>query len=436
MRKKIEKYLGWCVRKTLERDKPKVLVIAGSVGKTSARYALSLAMSHSKNDSEMFRASQKNYNNELGVPLSVFACDMPGRSVLKWLKLTYSATSHALGWRRLDFKWLILEIAADHPGDLGYLLDMLKPSMAIMTSMGAEHTEFFGSEEAAIEEERSVLRALPEDGEALLNADDVATWESRSLTKAEVIGYGKSEEATVRIRSLEIVYDFSHPESSGLDVEFEILRNHVKTIRLSGVFGEPHAYAVAAAITVLLSLDHGLEVAMDYIQANYSGMPGRTRLIPGIKRTMLLDDSYNAQPQAMASAIRDLVRFPVTAEGRRIAVLGDMLELGDLTQAEHEKIGKQVAESGVDILVTCGKIGRAIGESASVAGMSADKIYMFDASPEAGLFLQQEIIKPGDAILIKGSQGIRMEKITKELMADPLRASELLVRQSEEWLAR
>ncbi len=435
MQKKLEQYLGWCVKKTVHRDKPRVLVIAGSVGKTSARYALSVAMSR-PNQEETYRASQKNYNNELGVPLSVFACDMPGRSVAKWFKLLYVATAHALGLKRLKVKWLILEIAADHPGDLDYLLGMLKPNVAIMTSMGAEHTEYFGTVEAAIEEERKVLLALSEEGEALLNADDAATWESRHMTKAEVIGFGKSQAAAVRIRNIQTVYDFQNPGAGGLDVEFEVLRNHVKTIRLRGVYGEAHAYAVAASLTFLLSLDQGLEMAMDYIQDNYVGMPGRTRIVPGIKGTVLLDDSYNAQPQAMSSALRDLARFPVSNGGRRIAVLGDMLELGELTEQEHEIVGKLVVETGVDLLVTCGKYGKLIGEAAANAGMPSEKVFMFDASPDAGLFLQQEIIKPGDAILVKGSQSIRMEKITKELMSDPLEAASTLVRQTPDWLAK
>ncbi len=433
MRKQLEKYLGACVKRTLGRDKPRVLAIAGSVGKTSARYALSVAMSR-PNQEETYRSSRKNFNNELGVPLSVFACDMPGKSVAKWLEVLWVATAHAIGLKKIKVKWLILEIAADHPGDLDYLLDMLKPNVAIMTSMGAEHTEYFGTVDAAIDEERKVLLALPEDGEALLNTDDESTWNSRHLTKAEVIGFGKSSSAAVRIKNVQTVYDPQNPESAGLDIEFEILRNHVKTIRLRGVYGEAHAYAVAASLAFLLSLDQGLEAAMDYIQDNYVGMPGRTRIVPGIKGTALLDDSYNAQPQAMASALRDLARFPVTPAGRRIAVLGDMLELGSLTESEHEAVGKMAAETGVDILVTCGKYGKLIGEAAAKAGMPNEKVFMFDASSDAGLFLQQEIIKPGDALLIKGSQGSRMEKITKELMAEPLRAPELLVRQSQEWL--
>jgi len=431
----IERYLGWCVRKAIARDKPAVVAIAGSVGKTSVRNALAFALSGYLPPEE-FRTSQKNYNNELGLPLSVFACGMPGRNPIKWLSLLIQSALHAFGFKRLTMRYLVLEMGADHPGDMEYLTNIAPPHAAIITCLGPEHLEYFGTTEAAIKEERVVLQKLPEDGEAILNADDPETWASRSLTRGEVVGFGKNPEAAVRIIRADIVYDPEHPETSGLDIELEILRNHNRVLRLHGVYGEPHAYAIAAAISFLVAHDYLSEPAIEHLQEEYHGMPGRTRLVHGIKQTILLDDSYNAQPQAMESAVKDLARFPLPAEGRRIAALGDMLELGHATQQEHEKIGLLVAQSGVDILVTCGKLGRVIGEAAVAAGMSQESIHSFETSSEAGLFLQQKIIRQGDVILIKGSQGIRMEKITKELMAAPLRAAELLVRQSEDWLKR
>lgn len=431
----LERYLGWCAHRTISRDKPHVVAIAGSVGKTSLRHALTLAL-EGHLPAEDFRTSRKNFNNELGVPLSVFASDAPGRDPLKWLSLLFTATSYALGMKRLRVRYLILEMGADHPGDIAYLTRMAPPNAAIITCLGAEHTEYFGSVEKAIEEERIVLRVLDREGEAILNADDPETWASRLDTQAEIIGFGKNPESTVRIVSVDVQYDPEHPESAGMELTLEVLRSFKRQMRLTGIFGEPHAYAIAAAISFLVAHDWLSIPAIENLQTNYHGMPGRTRLITGIKRTILLDDTYNAQPQAMVSAIGDLMRFKVPEGGRRIAALGDMLELGELAQDEHRKIGLLVAQSGVDILITCGKLGRVIGEAAAAAGMSQDRIFAFDASPEAGLFLQQSIIRPGDAILVKGSQSARMEKIVKELMAEPLRAEELLVRQSADWLKK
>ncbi|MBD3281760.1 hypothetical protein GF391_03365 [Candidatus Uhrbacteria bacterium] len=434
MKKALEAYLGYCVRNTISRDKPQVIAIGGSVGKTSARHAISLAMSALFKPRE-YRTSLKNYNNELGMPLSVLACGIPNRNIFKWLKVIACSTAYLIGLKRLNMRYLILEMAADHPGDLDYLLRIAPPQIAIMTAMGAEHVEHFGSVESAIEEERRILRALPEDGEAILNTDDAFTWESRDLVKGEVVGFGRGAEAIVRIESMKSVFEADEFDNSGLEVKFKVMGYHDFAIRLKGVFGEPHAYAVAAAFVFCLCMDHDLDSAIAKLEEDYNGMPGRTRLIKGIKSTILLDDTYNAQPQAMKSAINDLARFPVQEGGRRIAVLGDMLELGDLEQREHELVGEKVVEVGVDILLTCGKLGRIIAETAIARGMDESRIKFFDSSDEAGYFLQQEVIRPGDVILAKGSQGARMEKVIKELMAEPMKAKDLLVRQTPEWLS-
>ncbi|MFA6447270.1 MAG: Mur ligase family protein [Patescibacteria group bacterium] len=435
MQRLLERYLGWCAHRTIKRDKPLVVAIAGSVGKTSIRYALTQALS-GRLSPEEFRCSKKNYNNELGVPLSIFDLEMPGKNPFKWIAVMAVAASYAFGVKRLEMRYLVLEMGADHPGDMKYLIKMAPPTIAIISSLGAEHTEYFGSEEKAVEEERLILKALPGTGEAILNTDEDWTWSSRNLAECEVVGFGKSPEAVVRIISADIKYDPAHPADAGLEINLEVLRNHAYSLYLKGVYGEPHAYAIAATLAFMVSMDHLSKPAVQYLQDVYQGVPGRTRIIPGIKNTILLDDSYNAQPQAMRSAIGDLARFPIPARGKRIAALGDMLELGSLTEAEHRNIGRLVAESNIDVLVCCGKLARVMAKEAVSAGMPADCVHQFDTSAQAGLFIQQEILKPNDTVLIKGSQGVRMEKITKELMADPLRASELLVRQSEDWLRK
>lgn len=433
MKKVLEAYLGWCVKKAIKRDKPTVVAIGGSVGKTTTRSVISVVMSALFKPEE-YRTSIKNFNNELGVPISVFAKKMPGKSPVKWLDLLFAGTLHALGVKKLDMRYLVLEMGADHPGDLDYLLRIAPPTIAIITALGAEHTEHFGSAESAIEEERRILRVLPGDGEAVLNTDDVFTWESRSLVKGETVGFGKGAEALVRIESTKAVLNSENFEDSGLEITLKIMGYHTATIKLKGVFGEPYAYAVAGAMAFCLGMDHDLTPALKKLEDEFSGVLGRTRLIKGIKNTVLLDDSYNAQPQAMASAINDLVNFPVPAGGRRIAVLGDMLDLGDLTEHEHEKVGEQIYKANIDILITCGKLARIIAQTAKAKGMDESRIRSFDNSSEAGYFLQQEVIRQNDVLLIKGSQGARMEKVVKELMAEPLRAEQMIVRQTPEWL--
>ena len=168
---------------------------------------------------------------------------------------------------------------------------------------------------------------------------------------------------------------------------------------------------------------------------DYRPPKGRTNLIAGIKNTLLIDDTYNASPPSTLAALDVLHEFPLAGEGRKIAVFGEMLELGSYTEEGHQQVGKRAAEINADMLVTVGEKTRDILRGAASAGLSEDKTFYFDNNHDAGIFVQNKL-KEGDLVLIKGSQGARMEQITKELMAEPLKAGELLVRQSEEWLKK
>jgi UDP-N-acetylmuramoyl-tripeptide--D-alanyl-D-alanine ligase len=163
---------------------------------------------------------------------------------------------------------------------------------------------------------------------------------------------------------------------------------------------------------------------------NLKNPKGRLNLIPGVKGTLIIDDSYNASPQACLNAL-DVLKS-LEAAGGRWAVFGEMLELGSYTSAGHREVGARAAELGIDYLVTVGERAREIARGAKEAGLDEDRIYNFDENSAAGKFIEDRI-KKGDIILIKGSQGARMEKIVKEIMADPLNAEKLLVRQGGEW---
>jgi len=161
----------------------------------------------------------------------------------------------------------------------------------------------------------------------------------------------------------------------------------------------------------------------------YESLPGRFKIIAGVKSSTVIDDTYNASPLAMQEALDTLRSLKAK---RKIAVLGDMLEIGKYTLQAHESIGRLAAKS-VDILITIGLRAKFIAEAAIRAGLPKRSIFNFMSVVEAGVFLRNKIQK-GDLILIKGSQAVRMEKIVKEIMAEPGRASELLVRQSKVWL--
>jgi UDP-N-acetylmuramoyl-tripeptide--D-alanyl-D-alanine ligase len=430
MKDRLFRYLGACAHAAIQREHPRVIAIAGSVGKSSTKEAVAAALGAGEAGTSV-RASAKNYNNELGVPLTVFNRPAPGRSVFVWIALLVRATLFRIGLAKIDASTLVFEFGTDHPGDLDHLISIAPPDAAVLTAIGTEHTEFFGSIEGVAKEERRVIEALPPQGVAILNADDAEVMKAAERTKAVVVTFGEGEGADVRLVSATVGFDPQDIAASGLDVHIVALGLSAR-FRIRGAFGKPQALAATAALALVHALDVDFHEAADRL-SRFNGIPGRTRIIEGIKHTTLLDDSYNSSPLAALSAVRDLATFPVNEGHKRIAALGDMLELGALAEAAHADLGRAVAEAGIDMLVACGTLAHVIADGARRAGMSDENIFTFPKSPEAGLFIQERL-KQGDVVLIKGSQGARMEKITKELMAHPENAKELLVRQTPEWL--
>jgi UDP-N-acetylmuramoyl-tripeptide--D-alanyl-D-alanine ligase len=184
----------------------------------------------------------------------------------------------------------------------------------------------------------------------------------------------------------------------------------------------------------LAALAVGLSQKVNLVEAgeallNHSTPSGRVRIISGINNSLVLDDTYNSSPAALSNALS--IFKSIEGVKRKIAVLGDMLELGKHSSDEHYNAGKLTAESA-DFLVTVGIRARRIAEGALDADMNENNIFQFDDSESAGKFLK-EFIQKNDCVLVKGSQSMRMEKSVKEIMSEPERASELLVRQDEEW---
>ena len=422
-----------CVRSSFAREKPFVIAVAGSVGKTSTKTAIGVALGAGEAGSRVM-ATPKNYNTEIGVPLTVFGCKAPGRSVVAWTSLLAKAWLTSVGLRRLLAETYVLEMGTDHPGDIAYLTSVARPNVSVLTAIGAEHTEFFKTIEAVAGEEGMILRALPQEGMAVVNADDALVQLIAHDLPQRVLSFGAAEEATARLVETKMVIDTQNPSHSGLGVHLAQL-GFSWNIRLTGTVGRPQAYAVAAAMAVVHAMDGDERLAIQRLESNFHGMPGRMRLLQGIKHTWLIDDSYNSSPLAAFSALQDLASFPVAEGARRIAALGDMLELGPLADSSHADVGRLVAEKGIDILVACGTLAHVVATAAKAAGMAEERIFTFDDSREAGLFIQNRLM-PQDVVLVKGSQGSRMERICKELMADPMHAEELLVRHTPDWLAR
>jgi len=417
MRKILENILLNQAKKIIARHKPIIVAVTGSFGKTATKDAIFAVL----DDKKTARMSIKNYNNELGVPLTVIGEEAPGSSLINWLFL-FMAGRRALSDENYP-KTLILEMAADRPGDLQKLADVAPPKISIVTAVGPVHLEYFLTEENIAKEKATLVKILPPDGAAILNGDDEKVSKMRELTKAKVMTYGFGEGVDIRGADIQ-----RKPEGVGFSFKIHY-DGKVIPSETDHLLAEYQLYSLLAAFAVAIVLGKSPLDAAKRL-AEFIPPPGRLKVLSGIKNTVIIDDTYNASPVAVRGAITVLKQaYP---KARTWAVLGDMMELGGDSQIMHEEIGAHVFKTGIDYLVAVGERSKDSARAARQAGMNEDKIFRFERPEDAGKFLEDEII-PGDILLVKGSQGARMEKIVKELMADPLDAPLLLVRQGKGW---
>lgn len=426
MKHLLKKMLASFARAILRKYKPKIVGITGSVGKSSAKEALVPVL----NEKFHVRGNPKNYNNELGVPLAIIGAESGGRSFFGWLGVFTKAFSMLL--LRTDYpEVLVLEMGADHRGDIAYLSKLAPPEVGVLTSIAPVHTEFLGDLEGVRLEKQTLIAQLPHTGTAVLNIDDDIVRTVSGATRARVVTYGFNKEADVRATQYALHYKPGE-DSAHMGTFFKILyEGSVVSVALRGVFGRQHVLAAlaGAAVGVALNLDLA-QVAAGL--GKYQAPRGRMTVLPGIKRTTLIDDTYNASPRATLEALETLRKLEITEATQRIAILADMKELGAYTEEGHQGVGKRAAEVGVDLLVTVGELAQDIARGAREAGMPEERVFHFADAAKAGRFVQDRLGE-GDIVLVKGSQSMRMELVVKELMAEPLRAEELLVRQGPEW---
>lgn len=420
--------LNFFSRLILKKYQPKIIGITGSVGKTSTKAAV-LAVLQNK---FRVRGSIKNYNNELGVPLTIIGEESAGKNIFLWFKIFFKALK--LSFKKDDNypEILILEMGADKPGDIKYLTSLAPCQIGVLTAIGPTHLEQFKTLKKVAEEKQWIVKHLASSGFAVINYDDELIRESQEKIKSRVISFGFNDGADLQASDLNIVQELEDGLLTLKGESFKLTyKGSVVPVVLNGIIGKPAVYAALAGAAVGLALEMNLVDILEGLR-KIVYPPSRMRILPGIKYTTLIDDSYNASPRAMEMALEVFKDVQVEPGSRKIAVLGDMLELGSYTEEAHQKIAEQLKSSGVDFLITVGERAKIIAERAEECGYDNNQIVKFSRSEEAGLFLQEKLII-GDIILIKGSQGVRMDKIVVELMAEPLQAEQLVCRQDKTW---
>lgn len=413
-------------RAVLRRYKPKVVAVTGNVGKTSTRDAIFAVMAKRFH----VRKSEKNFNNEFGIPLTILGRPSALSNPFGWLmNIVYGAKLALVGSRYPE--WLVLEVGADHPGDIRKVTEWLKPDISVITKIPdvPVHVEHFESPAQVAEEKSYLVRALKRDGTLVLNADDGNAMSFREFAPDNaLVSYG-FEPATVRASGYEISYDREEGKVSPRGIKFAVSADGADApVYIYGSLGRTHVYPALAAIAVGKSLGLGL-LEMAEALGKHRGPLARMRILEGERGTTLIDDTYNSSPAASEQALSALKSLECA--GRKIAVMGDMLELGRFSIDAHKKVG-ELAAGSCDIFVAVGIRSRYAAEAALNAGMDESKVLQFDESKEAGEYVEQ-LLSPGDIVLIKGSQGMRMERAVLEMMADPGQAENLLARQGREW---
>jgi UDP-N-acetylmuramoyl-tripeptide--D-alanyl-D-alanine ligase len=409
----------------VSKYKPRIIVVSGSVGKTSTKDALKAVLE----ETYFLRASEKSYNSDTGVPLTILGCKNPWNDYWGWLSVIWEGILLSLLPNHYP-QLLILEVGADKPGDIREMITWLFPDVVVITKLPEipVHVEAYSSPHETREEEFSPAYVLKPDGILVYNQEDQYAHELSKEVSAKTYTFGTQEHAS--IIASHISHTISENAPTGIHGSLSY-QGETVPFTLPGVFGTHHAYPVAAA--VLVGILEGIPFAKAVGSLNsYEPPKGRGRIIPGKKGMVLIDDTYNSSPVAVSAALSALQTF--SKERKKVVILGDMLELGTYAAREHEAVGKMCTNTA-DILVTVGIRARGILEGAKKGGMKKEQLFSYRDSHEAREDIETHI--PENAlVLIKGSQSIRMERIVKQLLRDDVVPSDILPRQDKEWLRK
>ena len=420
----VVKILTWEARLVLHRHTPTIVAITGSVGKTATKDAIyGVLKGHYR-----VRKSEKSFNSEIGVPLTVLGLTNAWSNPFGWLRNILHGFFIAV-WSRSYPEILVLEAGVDAKGDMATLTSWLTPHYVVLTRLPdiPVHVEHFSTPAEVVTEKMQLVHGLAPDGVLIYNHDDMIIREQLSNVRQKAIGYARYSDAPYRISQDTTVYHDDIP--TGTRFHLAAPEDESATITVRGCLGMQSAYVYTAAAVVGREFAVPLETIATSL-AEHTPPPGRMRVLPGIKGTVIIDDTYNSSPVAAESALHTLNELRYAK--RKIAVLGDMLELGRYSVEQHKRIGVIAAQT-TDLLLTAGVRARGFAEGALAHGMPESQIFQYENIPRAGRELQA-LLQPGDVILIKGSQsGIRLERVVEEIMQEPERATELLVRQSPEW---
>lgn len=366
------KALGDIAREELKRIGAKVVAVTGSVGKSTTKEMIAAALEG------VYRVAKTpaNHNNDIGMPMAILA--MP-----------------------LDTEVAVLEMGMNHFGEIAYLSSIGHPDVAVIVNIGTAHIEFLGSQEGIRSAKMEIVRGMNEKGMLLLNGDDTLLRNLEQKPLQRVTYFGKGEDCDVRAYDVrqEGQYLRFRAEAGKLSIPVELMLE-----------GEHYVSDALAAVSVALKLMVPTEKIGENL-SHFHNLSGRQEIFQAGGYT-IIKDCYNAGPESMAAALNVLGN----REGRKIAVLGDMLELGDCTQAEHYRIGRIAAEKA-DLVFAYGSYAARVKDGTITGGMPENRGMAFESQDEL-LAALKRMVKPGDVLLFKASRGMHLERVLEAFLKD------------------
>ncbi len=354
----------------------KVLAITGSVGKTTTKEMLAAILR------TCFQVTwtEGNHNNNLGLPMTIMDIE------------PYT-------------EYAVLEMGMNHAGEISYLTKIARPDLAIFTNIGTMHIEHLGSREGILRAKMEILEGMDSDGIVIMNGDEPLLWDLRDSMALRHHYFGIENERC-DVRAVEV-----SPHEDG--VHFTVEGSGKRLPVFVPVIGNHTVYNALAAITAASLLGvHGEEIVKGLADFRNTGM--RQRIFEQNGYT-LIDDCYNAGPESMAAALDVLAACP--CKGRRIAVLGDMMELGSVSSAEHYRVGRLAAEKKIDLVLAYGACAPRVASGAVTGGVPPDKAIAYDDQDQMIHELRARA-RPGDVLLFKGSRGMKMERVLQQFLVE------------------
>lgn len=354
-----------------------IVGITGSVGKTSTKDMVASVLGQKLN----ILKTQGNFNNEIGLPLTVFN-----------LEDVHQAA--------------VLEMGMNNFGEIHRLSSIAKPSLAVITNIGVSHIENLGSRENILKAKLEILDGMGENSTLFINGDDELLSTVKNKKDVKIVTFGIHADCDFK------ALDIRNRGEKG--ISFSVIVNGASYGVDIPVPGMHNVYNALAGIGVGLSLGLSMQQILNGI-ASFS--PGKMRMnITNTGIYKVINDTYNASPQSMEAALK--VLSDIGGTNRKVAILGDMLELGDYSQKGHKDVGRICAENA-DILIACGTSSEETVNGALEAGMKGDRVYYYKTTQEAVSNIKN-ILKTGDVILVKGSRGMKMEEIAEHILKNDI----------------